>query len=347
MKLSIIADAIGAVVEDGDSELDIQDISSPEQAGPNSITFLSNSSFRDKVEKCSAAAVIISQKEPAVDGKINLKVSDAYAGYAKTAQLFEDRSPLFCEGISEHAFIDSTAVIDSSSSVGPGTVIGSDVVIGAGCRIGANCVIERGAVIGAEVRIDSGVVIKWGCRIGSHVTIQSGAVIGSDGFGNARENGEFIRIPCFGVVIIEDGADIGAGTVIDRGNFEPTVIHKGVKLDNLIHVAHNVVIGENSAIAAQTGISGSTCIGKRVIVGGQAGFVGHIEVGDDTFIGAKAGVSKGTEPGSAITGYPARDLMTMRRVEAAQAKLPSLIKDFRRLQKEIEEIKEKISPESA
>jgi len=171
------------------------------------------------------------------------------------------------------------------------------------------------------------------------VIIQSGAVIGSEGFGNARENNRYLRIPCFGTVVIEDDVEIGAGTTIDRGNFEPTVIRRGAKLDNLIHIAHNVTIGADTAIAAQTGIAGSTAIGDRVIIAGQAGLTGHIEVGDDAFIAAKAGVAKSVKPGEKITGYPARDIMTIRRIEACQTKLPEVLKEVRRLRREIETLK--------
>ncbi|MFP4164420.1 MAG: UDP-3-O-(3-hydroxymyristoyl)glucosamine N-acyltransferase [Chitinispirillaceae bacterium] len=338
MQLSEIASRIGTSLPSGAQDRDIEAISSPEKASSSDITFLSNPKYREKVQESVAAAVIVKKGE-CIPGKICLEVDDPYVGYARTAQLFEDISPLFGEGISPEASVDSSAVIESCCSIGPGTVVGPDVVIAEQCRIGANCVIERGSRIGSHSRIDSGVVVRWGSRIGARVTVQSGAIIGSDGFGNAREKGEFIRIPAFGVVIIEDDADIGAGTTIDRGNFESTVISRGVKLDNLIHVAHNVSIGDNTAIAAQTGISGSTRIGKRVIIAGQVGFVGHIDIGDDAFVGAKAGVSKSVEPAAKITGYPARDLMTMRRIEAAQAQLPQLMKELKRLRKEVDTLK--------
>jgi UDP-3-O-[3-hydroxymyristoyl] glucosamine N-acyltransferase len=171
------------------------------------------------------------------------------------------------------------------------------------------------------------------------VIIQSGAVIGSDGFGNANDGPVYRRIPAFGNVVIEDDVDIGANTTVDRGNFEPTTIRRGVKIDNLVHVAHNVIIGEDTAIAAQTGISGSTKIGNRVIIAGQAGFVGHITIGDGSFIGAKAGISKSVAPGEKVTGYPARDFMTMRRIEAAQASLPALLKEIKQMKKEIDQLK--------
>ncbi|MDR0306316.1 MAG: UDP-3-O-(3-hydroxymyristoyl)glucosamine N-acyltransferase [Chitinispirillales bacterium] len=338
MKLSVIAVKIGSTVPEDKGDMEIEGISSPKAAMAGDITFLSDPKYKEQIDSSAASAVIV-KKGVAFTGKICLEVDDPYLGYARTAQLFEDVSPLFRQGVHRNAFVDPAAVIDASASAGPFTVIGSNVHIAANVRIGANCVIERDSRIGEGSRIDSGAIIRWGTLIGSNVVIQSGAVIGSDGFGNARAGAEFVRIPCFGIVIIEDNADIGACTTIDRGNFEPTVIGKGVKLDNLIHVAHNVEIGENTAIAAQTGISGSTHIGKRVIIAGQAGFVGHIEIGDDAFIGAKSGVSKNVAPKSKITGYPARDFMTMRRIEASMSQVPELLKEVKRLKSELESLR--------
>jgi UDP-3-O-[3-hydroxymyristoyl] glucosamine N-acyltransferase len=333
--LSEIAKLIGSAMPEGVADFIIESIKSPEQASNKDITFLSNSKYKDSIKNCNCGVVIV-KKNDFVESKVCLIVDDPYTAYAQVAQLFEDKSPLFNEGISSQAIIDPTASVDPTCSIGPGTVIGPKVKIAKNCRIGARVVIERNTTIGESCRIDSGVVIRWETVIGAGVVVQSGAIIGSDGFGNARQkDGSWIRIPGFGNVIIGDNAEIGAGATIDRGNFEPTVIENGAKLDNLVHIAHNVTVGENTAIAAQTGVSGSTKIGKRVLVGGQAGFVGHITIGDDTFIGAKAGVSKDIEPGSKITGYPARDLMTMRRIEAAQSNLPALLKEIKQIQKKL------------
>jgi UDP-3-O-[3-hydroxymyristoyl] glucosamine N-acyltransferase len=340
VKLSAIARVLGTSLLPGVVDREIRGIASPQNADDHQITFLAKKDFLAAVVKSRCAAVIVRKGEN-VSGKVCLETADPYVGYAKVAQIFEDVRPVWNEGIAASAVIDPTAIIPASSSIGPLTAIGANVKIGDHCRIDAHCVVESGTVIGDHCRIDSGVVIRSKSVIGNRVVIQSGAVIGSDGFGNARENGKYIRIPCFGNVVIEDDVDIGACTTIDRGNFESTVIRQGVKLDNLIHVAHNVSIGNDTAIAAQTGISGSTRIGKRVVIGGQAGFVGHIEIGDDSFVGAKSGVSKGTKPGEMITGYPARDLMTMRRIEAAETQLPELLKEARRLRKEIEELKKR------
>jgi UDP-3-O-[3-hydroxymyristoyl] glucosamine N-acyltransferase len=338
VKLSSIAKALGTSLPAGIIDREITGIASPQSADDHQITFLSKKDFLPSITSSRCAAVIV-RKDEIVPGKVCLETDDPYVGYAKIAQAFEDTRPLWGEGIAPSAVIDPTAKIAAAVSVGPISVIGAQACIGERSRIGAHCVIERETVIGADCRIDSGVVIRSKTVIGNRVIIQSGAVIGSDGFGNARENKRYIRIPCFGNVLIEDDVDIGAGTTVDRGNFESTVIHRGCKLDNLIHVAHNVTIGSDTAIAAQAGISGSTRIGERVIIAGQAGFVGHIEIGDDSFIGAKAGVSKDVKPGENVTGYPARDIMTVRRIEAAEARLPELLKEVKRLRKDIEELK--------
>lgn len=337
--LSEIAAILGCDLPEGCNDAQVTAICSPETAENDSIIFLSNPKFAPQVEQ-SKAPYVITRRGSQIPGKINFEIDDPYVGYAKIAQLFEDKTPPFGRGIDSTAVIDPTASIPSSVSIGPGSVIGAEVSIGHNSRIGARCVIEKSSSIGNDCRIDSGVVIRAETVIGNRVIIQSGAIIGSDGFGNAREKNVFIRIPAFGRVIIEDDADIGANSTIDRGNFEPTVIGKGVKIDNLVHIAHNVTIGDHTAIAAQTGISGSTAIGKRVIIAGQVGFVGHISIGDDSFIGAKAGVSKSIEPEAKITGYPARDLMTMRRIEAAQQSLPQLLKDFKKLRKRLSSLEQ-------
>ena len=343
MRLSQITGALGLPPPAEEDEREVRSITSPVLATPDDIIFSVDPKF-DEAIGASAAGFVIVKKGRRFEGKLCLEVDDPYLGYARVAQLFEDRTPPFGSGCSPAAIIDPSASVAPTASVGPGTVIGADVTIGAASRIGARCVIEKNSSIGGDCRIDSGVTIRCGTTIGNRVIIQSGAVIGSDGFGNARESGSWVRIPPFGNVVIEDDAEIGANTTVDRGNFEDTVIGRGVKLDNLIHIAHNVTVGEDTAMAAQTGISGSTRIGRRVIIAGQVGTVGHIDIGDDSFIGAKAGVSKTVEPGGKITGYPARDLMTMRRIEAAQLSLPGLLKEFKRLSKEVTALRTAINP---
>ena len=338
MKLSEIAEILKCSVPDNSGDREITDISSFDQANEKSITFLSDSKYEDAAVS-SNSAVIIVKKGSCVSGKINLEVDDPYLGYAKVAQLFENNGPLFEGPIHPSVLVDSSASIDPSVFVGPGSVIGKSCVIEEKTIIGAHCVVENNSKIGSHCRIDSGVIIRRETVIGKKVIIQSGTVIGSEGFGNAMDNGTFVRIPCFGNVIIEDNVEIGANVTIDRGNFKSTIIRKGARIDNLVQLAHNVEVGENTAIAAQVGISGSTKVGRGVLIAGQAGFVGHIEIGDGAFVGAKAGVSKSVKPGQKITGYPARDLMTMRRIEAAQLSLPEMRKELKKLREEIKDLK--------
>jgi UDP-3-O-[3-hydroxymyristoyl] glucosamine N-acyltransferase len=337
MKLAIIAGLLNCTVAAGDGDFDIERIASPDSADANSITFLSDSHYAEKVRMCQARAVIVKHGKT-IDGKINLEVADPYLGYAVVAQQFEDHAPVFGAGINPAAIINETASVHAGAHVGPGSIIGGNCTIGDRTVIAAGCVIEKNVTIAEDCRIDSGVIIRSNTLIGSRVIIQSGSVIGSDGFANARRaDGSWVHIPCFGKVIVEDDVQIGANVTIDRGNFEPTIIRRGCRLDNLIQVAHNVEIGENSAIAAQVGISGSTIFGKRVLVGGQAGFAGHITIGDDSFVGAQSGVSKSVDSGNKITGTPARDLMSVRRTEVAQTKLPELLKDVKKLMKAFDE----------
>lgn len=338
MKLSEIAEHLHCSISPESGDKEIKRISSLEHADESSITFLSDSKLKRAAVSSRASAIIV-KKGVVINGKLSLEVDDPYLAYARVAQLFEDTSPEFEKGINPHTIIDVSADIHELASVGPGTVIGKGCTIGEHTVIDANCVIENSVTVGRRCRINSGVIIRRDCEIGNNVIIQSGSVIGSEGFGNALDGKKFVRIPCFGNVVIKDDVEIGANVTIDRGNFESTVIHKGARIDNLVQIAHNVEIGENTAMAAQVGISGSTKVGKNVLLAGQAGFVGHIEIGDGAFVGAKSGVSKSVEPGQKVTGYPARDIMKMRRIEATQQYLPEMHKELKKLRKEIETLK--------
>ncbi len=338
MKLRTIAAALQCPVPSEGADTEITRIADPSDADGASITFLSKDSYAQNVTECAAPAVIV---KPGISlpGKICLEVADPYAGYARAAQLFESKSPLFGEGIHPTAFIHPSAKIDTSVSIGPYSVVGENCTIGEKTVIDAHCTIEKDSTVGRECRIHSRATLCRTTICGDRVIVEAGAVVGSEGFGNAREDGEWIRIPSLGNVILEDDVWIGANTTIDRGALGPTHIMRGTRLDNLIHIAHNVKIGENCAMAAQVGVSGSTEFGARAIVGGQAGFVGHIKIGSDSFVGAKAGVSKDVESGGKVTGYPARDFMKMRRIEAAEGELPGLIKEVRRLRKQVDRIR--------
>lgn len=338
MKLSRIARELGCPLDPSFGDIEINGFAVPVEADGQTLTFVSDPKYLPLAEQSGAGAVIVKKGKPAA-GKLCLEVDDPYVAFAKAAQLFEDRSPLFEGPVHPTAAVHSSAQVDKTAFVGPCSVIGKDCKIGARTIVGAHCVVENGATVGEDCRIDSGVVIRRKCRIGNRVIIQSGAVVGSEGFGNARDGEKWVRIPSFGTVIIEDDAEIGACTTIDRGTLENTIIGRGARLDNLVQVAHNVRIGDHCAVAAQAGFSGSTHLGKRVIVGGQAGFAGHLEIGDDVFVNAQSGVGKDIEKGARISGSPTRDFMTLRRAEAAQMKLPEALKEIRRLRQELDEVR--------
>jgi len=337
VKLASIAEHLGCTLDPAYAEVDICSIADPQDADVNSITFVSSPKYLPLAQASKAGFVIV-KNSCAIHGKVCLEVKDPYLAFAKIAQLFEDRTPLFDGPVHPTAIIHKTAQIGEGVFIGPYSVIGKNCRIGKGSVLGAHCVIENDTLIGEYCRIDSAAIIRRQCAIGNCVIIQSGAVIGSEGFGNAKDGDRFVRIPSFGAVIIEDDAEIGANTTIDRGTFKPTRIGRGVRIDNLVQIAHNVVIEENSAMAAQVGISGSTHIGKRVVIGGQAGFVGHIKIADDSFVNAQSGVTKDTEPKAKITGTPARDFLAMRRIEAAQEQLPELARQVKRLRLDFNDI---------
>ena len=346
MKLSHIALHLGCVPEKGAgapvADPDIQGIAGPAEADEHSITFVADPKYLVLAQQSRACAVIV---RPGVEvaGKLLLTVTDPYLAFAKVALLFEDRSPPFGTGVHPTACIHRSASVHESACVGPYSVVGKGCRIGRGTVLAAHCVVENGSTIGEDCRVDSGAIIRRNCVIGNRAIIQSGAVIGGEGFGNARDkDGRWVRIPSFGPVVIGDDAEIGANTTLDRGTSGPTEIGAGVKIDNLVMVAHNVVVGDDTAIAAQAGLSGSVRIGKRVMIGGQAGFAGHIAIGDDVFVGAQAGVAKSVDKSEKVTGSPARGLTAMRRVDAAQQRLPELIREVKRLRTELNELKGKL-----
>jgi UDP-3-O-[3-hydroxymyristoyl] glucosamine N-acyltransferase len=344
VELSRIIRHLGADVSPGYEDVDISGISDPQSADERSITFVASPKYLSLVRESMACAVIV-KKGDIVAGKISLEVDDPYLGFALAAQLFEDRAALFDGPVHPTAVIHNSATIQQHVFIGPYSVIGKGCRIDKGTIMGAHCIIENGTVIGEDCRIDSGAIIRRNCIVGNRVIIQSGAVIGGEGFGNARDKyGHWVRIPSFGTVIIEDEAEIGANTTIDRGTLGPTVIGRRAKIDNLVMIAHNDRIGDDTAIAAQAGISGSTSIGQRVIIGGQAGFAGHIDIGDDAFIGAQAGVGKNIAEGEKVTGSPSRNLMTMRRAEASQMQLPELLKEVKRLRADLNRLKARFNP---
>ena len=323
-----IADFIGGRVE-GNEQATVSTFAKIEEATEGAITFLSNPKYTSYIYETKASIVLINddlELEHAVEPTL-IRVPNAYECVAKLMQMYAASLPKKT-GVDPLAFISKTAEIGKDVYVGPFTYIGEGVKIGDGTRIFPN------------------VTIYDGCQIGQNVTIHAGAVIGADGFGFAPNQEGYEKIPQLGIVIIEDDVEIGANTCVDRSTLGETIIHKGVKLDNLIQVAHNCEIGENTVMSAQVGMAGSTKIGAWCMVGGQAGFSGHIKIADKTFIGAQSGVISNTKGnGEQLIGAPAIDPKVFFKAQAVMKRLPDMYKELGMLRKEIEALKDKLTVE--
>jgi len=320
-----IADYIGGHVE-GNEQTAVNTFAKIEEGKEGAITFLSNPKYTHYIYETKASIVLVNEDlelEHPVSATL-IRVKNAYECVAKLMQMYAMSLPKKT-GIDPLAFISPSAQIGKDVYIGPFTYVGEGVSIGDGTRIFPN------------------VTIYDGSQIGKNVTIHAGAVIGADGFGFAPNEEGYDKIPQLGIVIIEDDVEIGANTCVDRSTMGQTIIHKGVKLDNLIQVAHNCEIGENTVMSAQSGMAGSTKIGAWCMVGGQAGFSGHIQVADRTMVGAQCGVINSTKGGGeTLIGSPAMEPKMFFKAKALYRRLPDMYKEIAALRKELEELKKKI-----
>lgn len=343
MKVSDIAALVGAKVE-GNAELEISGIGKIEEAKSGEITFVANPKYEKYFDTTKASAVIVSEDFRSSRTDLTLlRAKDPYVAFVFALKAMMSPPEPLSAGISQHAYVSSKAVIGSGVGLGAFACIMDNAKIGDGVRISHGSVIGEDVEIGENSMIYPNVTIYRGCRLGKNVTIHSGTVIGSDGFGFApKADGTYEKIPQLGIVSIQDDVEIGSNCSVDRATLGETRICRGVKIDNLVQVAHNVVIGEDTVIAAQSGISGSTRIGKHCMIAGQVGFTGHIEIADNTSIGAQSGVSKSIkEPGKMFFGYPARELREAKRIEAAVHMLPKLVEEITALQHKVEKLADK------
>ena len=317
-----IAEYVQGRVE-GNENATVNTFAKIEEGKEGAISFLSNPKYIHYIYETKSSIVLINEDVElgkAVEPTL-IRVKNAYECVARLLQLYESMKPKKT-GVDSLAFVSPSAKIGKDVYIGPFTYVGENVVIGDGTHIYPN------------------VTIYDGCQIGQRVTIHAGTVIGADGFGFAPNTAGYEKIPQIGIVIIEDDVEIGANTCIDRSTMGQTVIHKGVKLDNLIQVAHNCEIGESTVMSAQVGLAGSTKIGAWCMVGGQAGFSGHIKVADKTFVGAQSGVISNTKGnGEQLIGAPAIDPKVFFKAQAIMKKLPDMYRELGQLRKEIEELK--------
>lgn len=298
-----LAERFGATVR-GDSGVRIEGVESLKQAGPGQLSFVKGPSHREEARASGAAALVVPPSLQDLPFPL-LVHANPYLLFARIAQLFAE-APRLDEGI------HPTAHVSEEAGIGPGVRIGPLAHVGPGSRIGAETYVFGTAYIGADVRIGRecrihpGATILDRCILGDRVIVHSGTVIGSDGFGYAQdENGRHVKIPQTGIVQIDDDVEIGSNCSIDRAMFDRTWIRRGTKIDNLVQIAHNVVIGEHCILVGQVGISGSTRLGSHVILGGQVGLADHVEIGDGTRIGAKSGVGRSIPAGQEMIGIPA------------------------------------------
>lgn len=300
----------------GDPAIRVAHVATLAHAQPGSVSFLANSRYRRNLATTRASAVVIAPAELEGCPVAALVDPNPYLGYARIAALLypERQTPA---GIDPTAVVAPGAHIAASAAVGPLAVIEGEVRIGERAVVGPGCIVQRGAEIGPDTRLVSRVNVYPGVRIGARGLVHAGAVIGADGFGFAPDGGTWYKVPQVGSVRIGDDVEIGANTTIDRGAIDDTVIEHGAKLDNQIQVGHNVTIGEHTAIAACTGISGSTTIGRRCMVGGMVGFAGHLNIADDVVITGCSLVSASIrEAGSYSSGMPAVPTRAWRRMVA-------------------------------
>ncbi len=345
MKLMDIARLLGAELL-GNGDREIRRVAKIEEAGEGDLAFLANPKYARFLSTTRASAVIVARPVSLPAGRTPdelalLRVDDPYASFVKTVAAFHPPAPPVAPGIHPSAVIDPGAALGREVRVGPHAVIGADCRIGDRTMIGPCAVLGDGVATGADCVIYANVTVREGCRLGDRVILQPGVVIGGDGFGFAPlPDGSYEKIPQVGIVVIEDDVEIGANTTVDRATLGETRIGKGVKLDNLIQVAHNVVIGDHTVSAAQAGVSGSTKIGRRVMIGGQVGFTGHLEIADGTKIGAQSGVHRSiTTPNTIVFGSPAVPQREAFRIQGALTQLPDLLQAVRELRREIEELK--------
>jgi UDP-3-O-[3-hydroxymyristoyl] glucosamine N-acyltransferase len=312
----------------GDKEVKVSDISKIEEGRPGTLTFLANPKYEEFIYTTEASVVLVNadfKPEKALPAKITLiKVADAYASLTVLLAAY-DSTKHTSVGVSERAYVDASVILGDKVYIGPNATVGPGAKIGDGVKIYANAVIQDNCSIGAGTIIHSNCSIYHNTIIGKECIIHSGVIIGGDGFGFAPKGSGYDKVPQIGKVIIEDFVEIGANTCIDRATIGATLIKTGVKLDNLIQIAHNVVIGENTVVAAQTGIAGSTHIGKNCMIGGQVGIIGHIKIADEVKIAAQSGIGHSIEEVGAIyQGSPAILNRDFKRSYVNFVKLPEL-----------------------
>lgn len=339
-----IAGFTGGTV-DGDPNAAVSSFAKIEEGTEGSLSFLANPQYESYIYETKSTIVLVNADfNPSKEIKATLvRVDNAYEAVAKLLQLYQSMQEKRV-GISSLAFIDPSAKIGKDCYIGPFVAIAEGVEIGDGVVLHPHVTIGKNAKVGSCTEIYSNAVIYHDCKVGSNCILHAGSVIGADGFGFAPTSEGYNKIPQIGIVTIEDNVEIGANTCIDRSTMGSTIVHKGVKLDNLVQIAHNVEVGANTVMSAQVGVAGSAKVGEWCMFGGQVGIAGHLKVGDRTHLGAQSGLAGGNlarKGGATMMGYPAIDHKKFAKNMAALNSLPDLLKEVAAMKRELEELKGK------
>ena len=332
MRLSELASVLGCELH-GDGEVEIARVAPIESAAAGDLTFVANPRYLKFLAGCRASAVILAPDAPATPLP-SLRTADPYLAFSRAVEHFHVPFE-WPAAIHPTAQIAATATIGAGASIGAYSVVGERCRIGAGARLAAHVVIYDDVTIGERFTAHAHVTVRERARIGSDVVLHAGAVVGSDGFGYAPADGGIKRLLQGGDVVLEDEVEVGANATIDRAMVGSTVLRRGVKVDNLVMIAHGCEIGAHSMLAAQVGLSGTTRLGQWVRLGGQVGSAGHLTIGDGAQVAAQSGVANSVPAGATVGGYPAVEIGIWRRAVAATARLPELFRRVRRLERRL------------
>lgn len=338
-----IAEYLGGVVE-GDANAKVKTFAKIEEGTPGAISFLANPQYEHYLYGTASSIVLVNHDfQPEQEVKTTLiRVNNAYESIAKLLSLYQSTIQKR-QGIHPLACVAETAQVADGVYVGPFAYVGEHAVVGKGCQIYAGAVVEERAVLGEDCLLYPHASVYHDCKLGNRVTLHSGCVVGADGFGFAPAADGYEKIPQIGIVTIEDDVEIGANACVDRATMGSTMVHRGVKLDNLVQVAHNCEVGEHTVMSAQVGVAGSTKIGQWCMFGGQVGIAGHAVIGDRVLSGAQAGIAGSIRKGNAtVQGSPAIDAKNFMRSSVVFKHLPELQAEVNSLRKEIEELKKKM-----
>ncbi len=337
--LQQLAELVGGQVQ-GDPALEIARVYPIDQAGESDITFVANPKYLSKLDQCRASAIIVTPGVEAA-GRNLLICANPYLAFAKILTFLQgSRTP--AKGVMAGAHVAESASLEEGVTIHPGCIVGEKVQIGAGTTLYPGVVIYDDVVIGSDCLLHAGAIVRENCILHDRVILQPSAVIGSDGFGFAPDGSAYYKIPQVGIVVLEEDVEIGAGSCIDRAALGETRIRRGTKLDNLVQIAHNVEIGEDTVMAAQAGIAGSSKIGRHCTFGGQAAVAGHLTVGDNVMIGGRGGATKNVASNQLLSGVPLIPHKQWLKASISFAKLPEMRKELQRMAKRLEELETQV-----